>query len=81
MRVVDEQFGEGHRLVLTERHLALQTGSIESSPRVEVVELNRLETLRETRVDHRLEVDQRRHLLGRGADVDEVLAAPVRIVT
>ena len=73
MGVVGEQLGVGDGLCLTERHL-------EPRPRVEVVELDRLEPFGCTRVDHRRDVLGGRGALRRCTQVDEVLPLPVRVV-
>ncbi len=75
-----EQLRVGERVLLAERDLVLERRAVEARPGVEVVELDRVEPLVGAADDHLADPVGGTLTLLRGADVDQVLPTPVRIV-
>ena len=68
------------RVGLVKRDIARQRRAVEARPGVEVVVLDRCEPLALTALDHLLHPARRSPPLGPVSNVDEVFAAPVRVV-
>ncbi len=78
--VVGQQARVGDRLPPVERHLVRHRRAVEAGPRIKVVELDGLEPVLRARVDHRPDVARGGSSLRRRAQIDQVLATPLRIV-